>query len=173
MWPAAPLFAVGWPLTRVITTELFGRRRRVEEGVWSPDTSRCKVGLGRAATHKTATPRMQNVLDMLRQDYHWFCFFLLQNKQNVSIVLVSGKAMDVCNRHETSQREKKPTKQKDYLNKNLLFSTFHIQYWISYRGPHHWTCRGIYRPPESKTLELKLKLIIMGTLLGRGHTWPH
>ena len=29
--------------------------------------------------------------------------FFLQNKQNVSIVLVSGKAMDVCNRHETSQ----------------------------------------------------------------------
>ena len=66
-------------------------------------------------------------------------FFLLQNKQNVSIVLVSGKAMDVCNRHETSQREKKPTKQKDYLNKNLLFSTFHIQNSISYRGPHHCT----------------------------------
>ena len=173
MWPAAPLFAVGWPLTRVITTELFGRRRRVEEGVWSPDTSPpCKVGLGRAATHKTATPRMQNVLDMLRQDYHWFCFFFPKQTKCVNCLSLGYSNGSVQQPWNFSEG-KKPTKQKDYLNKNLLFSTFHIQYWISYRGPHHWTCRVIYRPPESKTLELKLKLIIMGTLLGRGHTWPH
>ena len=31
----------------------------------------------------------------------------------------------------------------------------------------------IYCHTENATVELKLKLIIMGNLLGRGHTWPH
>ena len=51
-----------------------------------------------------------------------------QNKQNVSIVLVSGKAMDVCNRHETSQREKKTDKAKGLFEQK--FTIFNFSYSI-------------------------------------------
>ena len=82
MWPAAPVFAVGWPPTQVITPELFGRRRcglRGDVGGgwkgvggWSPDTPgqlQCKAqggepSQGRAGQQpqrgKTAAGWMQN-----------------------------------------------------------------------------------------------------------------